>query len=1275
MDRFGRLLARLLRLLLGLCALGLVLLALYVSLGRQLAPLVAEYRDDLAEQASGRLHMPVRIGALEGSWRGFGPIITMRDIQLGEGSDALRLEQVRLTPDIPASLLACQPRIDSLELQGLHLSLREGEDGHWQVEGLPASPQGSDPRQLVDLLLTPRRLSLLDSQLSLLPREGQTLNLTYLGLTLHSGVFGQRLDGRFNLPDGQPVALRVDTRIDREDWKRSSADAYLSLPQSDWAKWLPASLTRQWRIQRLEAGGEFWARIDKGQPSAAVARLNAPQVQASFDGREAVKVGDLGVGLYFQRQGEEMSLRVSDLAANLGEKRWGEAELELNRQTRGEDHWRLRADRLDLGPLLPVVESLAPLPDKAVEWLQGLAPQGVLHHLNLDYWPQRQGAERLAYGVNLEKVGVSAFHEVPAVANVDGTFSGNLGGGQLDASAKDFMLHLAALFPEPWRFRSANARLFWKWDDEAFTLGSHLMKVEGDVGRLGGDMLIRLMHDHDKESYMDLRVGLEDGDGSYTPQFLPTVLPEMNKDLAHWLASAIKGGRVEQGYFQWQGSLKKGSAPEDHAMSLYFKVHDGELDYQPGWPALSQAEGEVLVEDSGVRIRAQSGRILQSQVRDVQVDIPHVPKGEVAHLHVDGDVDSSLGDGLKILQDSPLGVQQVFAGWEGEGPLKGHLNLDIPLAKEQAKQARVVVDFATEGARLKIAKPTLELAQLKGDFRYDTNSGLSAKGLSAQALGSRVSGSIRAEGSPGKPRTRVLVGGQVALKSLLDWGGVKQAVPAAGRLPFQLDLLLDGHDSQLQVNSDLKGLAIDLPAPFGKAADETRASDWRMTLEGPERRYWANYDKVASLAYAAPADKPLGGRGTLRLGGDPALLPNWSGVQVRGSLDTLDVEQWQAVLKKYGIGSVPSDNQGLLRGADLQIGHFRGFGASLDNFKLDLARISGGWQLGVDSAPLAGQAVFPDSGQRPIQINLARLDLPKNPTNDLAAAPTIAPDPLEKVDPRSIPAMDVAIRQISQGGKPIGAWSFNVRPTTSGIAFNSLKLDLRGLKVGGTLRWEGPVGSTRSTFQGRLEGRNLADVLKAWDFAPTATSDRFSLDIDGNWPGSPAYISLRRFGGRLEADMRKGQFVDVEGSAQALRVFGLLNFNAINRRLRLDFSDLFGKGLSYDRVQGVLGATNGVYLTREPIRLTGPSSNIEMNGTLDLAHDQIDAKLLVTLPLTNNLPLAALIVGAPAVGGALFVVDKLLGDRVARFASVQYRVKGPWQNPEIAFDKPFEKPR
>ncbi|WP_171891700.1 AsmA-like C-terminal region-containing protein, partial [Pseudomonas aeruginosa] len=71
---------------------------------------------------------------------------------------------------------------------------------------------------------------------------------------------------------------------------------------------------------------------------------------------------------------------------------------------------------------------------------------------------------------------------------------------------------------------------------------------------------------------------------------------------------------------------------------------------------------------------------------------------------------------------------------------------------------------------------------------------------------------------------------------------------------------------------------------------------------------------------------------------------------------------------------------------------------------------------------------------------------------------------------------------------PLGAWSLKVRPGSNGVAFNDLDLDLRGLHVNGSLRWDGSPGNTRSTYQGRIEGKNLADVLKAWNFAPSATS-------------------------------------------------------------------------------------------------------------------------------------------------------------------------------------------
>ena len=64
MADVGSLGTRLLRIVLGLCALVLVLLALYVSLGRQLVPLVAEYRQQLEDEAGKQLGIPVRIAEL-----------------------------------------------------------------------------------------------------------------------------------------------------------------------------------------------------------------------------------------------------------------------------------------------------------------------------------------------------------------------------------------------------------------------------------------------------------------------------------------------------------------------------------------------------------------------------------------------------------------------------------------------------------------------------------------------------------------------------------------------------------------------------------------------------------------------------------------------------------------------------------------------------------------------------------------------------------------------------------------------------------------------------------------------------------------------------------------------------------------------------------------------------------------------------------------------------------------------------------------------------------
>ncbi|KAA0949599.1 MULTISPECIES: YhdP family protein [unclassified Pseudomonas] len=1270
MERLIRFFAALTRWGLGLCALLLVLAAVYVSLGRELTPLVAEYRGEIEAKARAAVDMPLSIGSLEGRWSGFAPVLFAHDVMVGEGSSALRLDQVQVVPDLWASLLAREVRIANLEVSGLQVSVKEDKDGHWALQGLPMQDgQPLEPEQLLKRMQVVAQVSLLDSQVTLQPFDQAPLTLTYVGVSLKTGATRQRLEARLTLPDGQPLALSLRTRIRASQWKDGEVQAYLSLPQSDWARWIPAKLTQQWKLSELKAGGEFWLTWNKGTIQSAVARLNAPQLKGRYAERKPAHIENLALTAYLQRSDSGLKVVFDSLAMNLGDTRW-ETRLKLQQTLASgsaQEVWNLQADRLDLTPITPLLNALVPLPEGVAAAVEHLKATGMLRNVLADYRPQDTTDQQVSFAANLDRVGFDAYFGAPAARNVTGSISGDLGKGELRMDSKDFSLHLFPIFAKPWQYIQANARLTWTLDKDGFTLIAPYIKVLGEEGKVAADFLIRLRFDHSQEDYMDLRVGMVDGDGRFTPKYLPAVL---SPALDEWLRTAILKGAVDEGFFQYQGSLDHDALAASRNISLFFKVHDAELAFQPGWPHVGKVAGEVFVEETGVRILASKGQLLDTKVKDIYVNIPHAPSGQDSHLLLTGGFAGGLGDGLKILQEAPIGTASTFAGWKGDGDLQGKLDLDIPLAK--GAEPKIVVDFKTDKARLQLAEPVLDLSQLKGDFRFDSAKGLSGQNITAQAFDRPITAQIFADGKPGNISTRVTAKGQVTVKRLADWLKVSQPLPVSGDIPYQLQLNLDGADSQLMVSSNLKGVAVELPAPFGMPASQGRDSAFRMTLQGAERRYWFDYGELANFTFAAPADKFVEGRGELFLGDGDALLPGGKGLRIRGVLSELDIDPWKKLVDRYAGNDPGGSAKQLLNGADFKIGKLTGFGTQFDQVNLQLDRNPATWAMRFDSQQAKGTVGLPDAKGAPIAINLQYVRLPA--VDPSVQADENAPDPLADVDPKNIPALDIAIDQLFQGPDLIGAWSLKIRPTAKGMAFNSLDLGLKGMQLKGAGGWEGAAGASSSWYKGRLDGKNIADVLKGWGFAPTVTSEDFHLDVDGRWPGSPAWVGPKRFSGSLDASFRKGQFVEVEGGAQALRVFGLLNFNSIGRRLRLDFSDLLGKGLSYDRVKGLLAASDGVFVTREPIILTGPSSNLELNGTLDLVSDRVAAKLLVTLPVTNNLPIAALIVGAPAIGGALFLIDKLIGDRVSRFASVQYKVEGPWKDPKISFDKPFEKP-
>ncbi|BBI50175.1 hypothetical protein HORIV_25960 [Vreelandella olivaria] len=163
-------------------------------------------------------------------------------------------------------------------------------------------------------------------------------------------------------------------------------------------------------------------------------------------------------------------------------------------------------------------------------------------------------------------------------------------------------------------------------------------------------------------------------------------------------------------------------------------------------------------------------------------------------------------------------------------------------------------------------------------------------------------------------------------------------------------------------------------------------------------------------------------------------------------------------------------------------------------------------------------------------------------------------------------------------------------------------------------------------------------------------------------------MELSRSDGTISTDIRDGRFVTLE-SAPA-RLIGLLNFDNILRRLRLDFSDVTGRGTAFDRVKGTADVTGGLLTLRGPLQIDAPATTLTLTGSADLVTRELDQRLGVTLPVTQSLPIAAIAVGAPIVGGALFLADQLFGDALDRATTLHYRVRGSWTSPQVTLEGP-----
>lgn len=1289
---------RMLRRLWHFAVLLLLLVAVYQTGGRLLMPHLGGQKDIVEDQLSQLLGARVTIGALRGSWFRFSPAFELEEVVIaangGQRHSAGRLD---IQLDAVESLFTTRPAITRIHADNLDATLQQDAAGRWGLAGLPRNPGRDYSDLILDFLLQTRGIDFAESELRVQRAAGAPVTISSLFVDLRNRGDRHELQGQFRV-DGQASPSRVRVTLDGDPRREFLASLYAGVDGLDLGALLGRPNAGGWQLQGLLLSGSAWA--DVSHNGLIMLRSEVSDASAAalhVDSQQVLTLDNAAFRAYLRPGAERWDAGVQDISFDLQQSPWEIPALQL--EVAGDNALTLRAAQLDLG-LLGQLVTLAPqVPDNVDTIVTTLAPRGLLRNVRLDTALDGSHADGFTLQANLADVAVDAWGGAPAGRGVQGYLQTGARSGFVEVDSTDFELHLPRLFPAAWHYDRVNTRVHWNVGEDGFRIGSAPIEVRGEG--LDGTVRFDLYSTRDaagaRVSELSLLVGMRSMDVALRSAYLPT-LPRL-KPTMDWLQAALQAGRIRDSGFMLRTSTVP-TGPRTNTFSTWYHVEDGSLRFLPDWPALEDITADVVVRDGAVEVQTQAASIAGIALNPAVGRVEPLAQGG-SLLTVRGTASTDTGTGLAFLRESPVrnAIGPVIDTWQAAGAIDVAIALDFPLglnAAERVDERVIDVKVQSTGSTLTLTDYALTLDSINGEVVYHSARGLGAEGLSARMFDFPIVAGIETLTDPvtGR-RTRVTSTGRASVTALREWPRQPQVVSdllgyMRGEIDYSasLDILhqpgADGVRTRLVLASDLRGLESSLPRPFGKTPEESDALEMELGFMNDGQLLSARYDDFLSgriLLDAAGID-----RGQLFFGERNRDFnirqtdENAPGLLLSGELPYFNYDEWMDVVDMMA-GQAATPRRPLaeyLRLLDMRFGTLEVAGQQLDDIAVQVKVDAAGWQIDGSNALVGGHFTIP-TGTAPWTVSLNYLRFPPRAEPELDAngepLEEEAVDLLEAVDPATLPPFDFATAEVSIGPDNLGALDFRFRPDRDGAALSDFRLTAPDSGISNTARdggafidWRYRNGRHSSTFNGVFSATNLAQVLPRWGHGANVESEEASFSGTLQWDASPLGFTLRETSGQLQLNIREGRFVDVEPGGA--RVLGALNFDALVRRLQLDFSDIFQSGYTFDTIAANLALERGVVTTNGPAVIDGPASKISISGEIDLAQETIAADMEVQIPLGQNVSMIAGLLGAWPLAVSTYLASIIFADTVADFATVIYRLEGPWASPTAGFEAP-----
>ncbi len=1225
----------------------LVLFALIMSLLRYSLPYFNDHKDKLEQYIANQYEIDLDINELSASWKSDGPALILRGVNIKKGNNSpidLYVGEVFLEVEFWPSLTSMSFQSDQVVLNNLKLEadLTQFQTGSGEFPIMDAL-ESIFLEQLTNFIVADSQLNLVSGTTS------DVINirrLTWLNrLNRHQGV------GEFSLESvkSSQASFILDLYGDVSSY---NGTFYAQAVDVDLSSWINQFTGLNTQLISSKGNLKVWSAITDGVVKRIDGQLLPStftwNMQTDFENKVSANFAAVNTEDIWQFSVVDTTIKTEGR----------EFTADFNGQYSSEDGLSMRlAEPVSLKSLRPLsgLYSLE-LSDKLA--LIDLNAQ--LNDLAMIF--DESGTNILA---KIDNLSWMEFDTIVGIDNAsfDLYWHNNL--GKLAFTSHDSTLSLTTFLDRNLPIKSLNVPIF-------IDLKSNVFEIE-KASLVSDEIQLSLDAEYNfEQKFLSLTSSTDPIKLNQVPKFLPNRL--MGPNTKKFLSRAFNGkGDIASSEILYHGLLD--AFPFNDNAGVFqsrVSIENGDFLFSEQWPMLSKMDIELLFENKRLLMQASQGSLGDIQLKNIQADIPELKNN--AQLTITADGEASSAQLTELMQGSALAnslgnllANQLIIS----GDLLANLRLEIPLRSGAKVSAlgKVFVDAPT----FYLPSVDLTLTDAKGAVSFD-NQNIQLSDFRANLWGQPLE--INAQGMQQDDYiVDIDAEGKWDSAFIADKLGGDFSKYSSGDANLALDLTMKFNKNSFlyegAVTSDLKNLALNLPAPFAKDSDTVLDFELLASGDNTASRIDISLGDIAYFDGALAHKEKRFNRAHLALG-PTEFETRGVGFSISGTFDSVDGVKWFDF-----INTIASSEQkggasflGLPQRIFIDTQRLVFAEQVINDVDVTVRRLDRQWDIDVDSNEARGNlTLFDQWYSKGIVANFEYIKFKssegksnQNVANDLFSEELVSAKSnyFSNLDPQNLPNVSITCKSCEFNDRSLGRISLEAQPNNDGLELTRLLVENEFGRIKSTGQWYKRNQDHYSFIAGSLDssdfGRFLADLGTPNGIQDSSADMNFAL----TWKDSPFDAAFSNLDGEIDWQLSDGYLSDV--SDKGSRLFTLLSLNSLVRKLSLDFRDVFAKGFFYDNMSGSVQITQGKADTRDT-KIDGAAGEIEIYGFTDLENNDLNYNVSFTPNVTGNLPVLVYFftVSPPSALAALAIDQVLTSAKV--ISNVNYSVTGTIDEP------------